>query len=61
VTNDSLFINMAMVLWALMVEGPRDESGKKVSLDMESLVDTGMALYVVVSILYAWMVFRISN
>jgi cytochrome P450 len=60
VANDSLFINMAMVLWDLRVEGPRDESGKKLSLDTESSVDARMVLYVV-SILSAWMVLRISN
>jgi cytochrome P450 len=43
--NDSLFISMATVLWALRLEGPRDESGERVPLDMETPVDTGMVLY----------------
>jgi cytochrome P450 len=44
--NDSLFISMATVLWALRLERPRDESGKEVPLDTETPVDTGMLLYV---------------
>jgi Cytochrome P450 len=56
VVNDSLFINMATVLWALRLEGSRDESGMEVPLDTDSSVDTGLVLYVAVSILSAWMV-----
>ena len=45
--NDSLFISMATVLWALRLECPRDESGKKVPLDTETPVDTGMVFKLV--------------
>jgi cytochrome P450 len=49
--NDSLFISMATALWALRLEGPRDESGERVPLDTETPVDTGMVLYATISIL----------
>lgn len=46
--NDSLFIDMATVLWAMRLECPRDESGKEVPLDTETAVDLGAVLYVTV-------------
>ena len=46
--NDSLFISMATVLWAMRLECPRDESGKEVPLDMETAVDLGTVLYATV-------------
>jgi cytochrome P450 len=49
--NDTLFISMATVLWAMRLECPRDESGKAVPLDIDTTVDTGMVSYVTVSIL----------
>ena len=42
--NDSLFISMATVLWAVKLERPRDENGKEVPLDTETPVDIGMVL-----------------
>jgi cytochrome P450 len=42
--NDTLFIDMATVLWATRLECPRDESGKKVPLDTETPVDIGTIL-----------------
>jgi cytochrome P450 len=44
--NDALFMSMATVLWAMRLERPRDESGKEVPLDTETLVDSGMVMYV---------------
>lgn len=48
--NDSLFISIAAVLWAMSLECPRDESGKEVPLDTDTTVDTGMVLYAAVSL-----------
>ena len=48
--NDTLFMSMATVLWAMRLECPRDESGKEVRLDTETPVDIGTVLYVTVSI-----------
>jgi cytochrome P450 len=42
--NDSLFINIATVLWAAQLERGRDEVGKEIPPDMESSVDLGMVL-----------------
>src|SRR5579863_9913994 len=42
--NDSLFISMTMVLWAMRLECPRDESGKEVPLDTETQIDIGTVL-----------------
>ena len=42
--NDSLFITMATVLWAVRLERPRDESGKELPLDIDTPLDTGMVL-----------------
>ena len=37
-----LFINIARVLWAAKLEGPRDENGKQVPLDIDTIVDGGV-------------------
>lgn len=42
--NDSLFISIATVLWAVQFERACDENGKEVPLDTETPVDTGMLL-----------------
>jgi cytochrome P450 len=42
--NDSLFIDMATVLWAAQLEHARDENGKEIPLDSETPVDSGMVL-----------------
>jgi cytochrome P450 len=42
--NDTLFISMATLLWATRLERARDENGKEVPLDIETLVDTGVVL-----------------
>ena len=42
--NESLFISVATVLWAIKLECPRDENGKGVPLDTETPVDAGMVL-----------------
>ncbi|KAF8503337.1 cytochrome P450 [Russula emetica] len=39
--NDSLFINIAMVLWAARLEPARDENGKEIPLDAMTPVDVG--------------------
>jgi cytochrome P450 len=40
--NEWLFIYMARILWAANLEGPRDENGKQVPLDVETIVDGGV-------------------
>jgi cytochrome P450 len=40
--NETLFISMATVLWAVKLECPRDDNGREVPLDTETTVDTGM-------------------
>jgi len=40
--NDTLFINIARILWAARLEGVRDENGKEIPLDTDSFVDTGI-------------------
>jgi len=50
VANESLFISMATVLWAVRLECPRDENGQEVPLD-KTPVDIGMVLYANISIL----------
>jgi len=39
---ESLFINIARVLWAATLERPRDANGKQVPLDTDTLVDAGL-------------------
>ena len=39
---DSLFIDITYMLWALNFERARDENGKEVPLDLDTLVDAGM-------------------
>ena len=46
--NDSMFIDIATVLWAAQLEHTRDTSGKEVPLDTETYVDTGVILYAAV-------------
>ena len=48
--NETLFISIATVLWAMRLECPRDENGKEVPLD-ETPVDFGSVLYANISIL----------
>jgi cytochrome P450 len=42
--NDSLFINIARVLWAANLERARDENGKQVPLDTDTVVDVGLVM-----------------
>jgi cytochrome P450 len=42
--NESLFIATARMLWAAKLERAKDENGKEVPLDIETLVDAGVAL-----------------
>ena len=42
--NESLFIAMATVLWAVNLERVRDQSGAEEPLDTETFMDTGMVL-----------------
>ena len=42
--DESLFISMATVLWALKLECPRNDNGKEVPLDSKTLVGSGLVL-----------------
>jgi hypothetical protein len=42
--NESLFIATARMLWAAKLGRARDESGKEVPLDIETLVEAGIFL-----------------
>jgi cytochrome P450 len=44
VANESLFLAVATVLWAVNLECDRDQSGEDVPLDTETFVDTGVFL-----------------
>jgi len=41
---DSLFINTARVLWAAKLERVRDENGREVPVDTDTLVDAGLVI-----------------
>jgi hypothetical protein len=41
---ESLFIVTARILWAAKLERARDENGKEVPLDIETIVDAGVVL-----------------
>jgi cytochrome P450 len=43
-SNESLFINTARILWAAELTRPKDKSGRKVSLDTETATDGGIVL-----------------
>jgi hypothetical protein len=40
--KDSLFINTTRILWAAKIERARDEDGKELSLDIDTVVDAGV-------------------
>ena len=42
--NDSLFIDMATMLWAAQLESARDENGSKIPVDTETTIDLGTIL-----------------
>jgi len=42
--SDTQFISTARILWAANLGGARDDNGKEVPLDIDTLVDTGLVL-----------------
>lgn len=44
VTNDSLFIDIAILLWATKIERKRDGSGQLIPLDLDGFKDTGLTV-----------------
>jgi len=50
VGNDSLFINLAVLLWALDFERLTDSDGKPASLDLDGCIDDGLVVCVSYSI-----------
>jgi len=45
--NDSLFIDIALILWASKIERKKDASGELLPLDVDGYVDNGVAVLVV--------------
>ncbi|KAA1470684.1 cytochrome P450 [Dentipellis sp. KUC8613] len=45
--NDSLFIGIAMILWALNIEPAVDEKGNELPLDLDGYINDGVVMYVV--------------
>ena len=43
VADNSLFINIAVILWATNIEGKKDASGQFLPLDKEGWIDIGLA------------------
>jgi hypothetical protein len=43
--NEALFIYVATALWAASFERARDQGGKEMPIDTETIVDTGLVLY----------------
>lgn len=44
VANDSLLIEIAMMLWSMNIERPTDENGKPVDMDVEGCVEDGLSV-----------------
>jgi cytochrome P450 len=44
VANNSLFINIAVMLWAMKIERKKDASGKLLPLDVDGFVDHGIVV-----------------
>ena len=54
VANNSLFLNIATILWAMNIERETDEKGNVVPLDVDGCVDHGLVVYVSDLILNLW-------
>jgi cytochrome P450 len=52
--NDSLFINIAMMLWATKLERKKDSSGRLLPLDVDGFVDHGVVVSAVPHINHLW-------
>ena len=46
VANNSLFINITMMLWAMNIERAKDENGSLLPLDIDGCVEDGLVVYV---------------
>jgi len=44
VANNSLFIDIAMILWAMEIELATDENGKPFPLDVEGCIEDGLVV-----------------
>jgi len=49
--NNSLFINMAIMLWATKLERKKDSSGRLLPLDVDGFVDHGVVVSVVITLI----------
>ncbi len=43
-TDNSLFINIATLLWAIKMERKKDESGRFLPIEVDDYVDVGMVM-----------------
>lgn len=48
--QNSLFIEMAMILWAMKLERPVDEKGAPVPIDTDGCIEAGVVVYVFICI-----------
>lgn len=48
--QNSLFIEMAMILWAMKLERPVDEKGVPVPIDIDGCIEAGVVVYVLLFI-----------
>jgi cytochrome P450 len=55
VSDNSLFINIAVMLWASKIERKKDASGQLIPLDVDGFVDQGLAMLVGLSRTLEWM------
>ena len=49
IANNSLFINIATLLWAMNIERPLDAYGKPIPLDVDGCIDDGVIVCVLFS------------
>lgn len=42
--QSSLFIEMAMILWAMNIERPKDANGKPAPMDLENCIEAGLVV-----------------
>jgi len=44
VANNSLFIDLAMMLWACKIEPGKDENGKVIPIDVDGCIEDGLVV-----------------
>ena len=61
VADNSLFINIAVMLWASRIERKKDASGQLVPLDVDGFVDEGIVVLVSLSYILKWTLTRVAS